>query len=58
MEALTINPTGLDVVHTKPRKMALLQNSFELKHETKKKIDTDKQMGKHEHNTRQYRLAE
>lgn len=58
MEALIINPTGLDVVHTQPEKMALLQNSFGLKLETKEKIDTDKQMGKHEHNTRQYWSAE
>lgn len=58
MEALIINPTGLDVVHTQPKKMALLQNSFGLKHETEEKTDTDKQMGKHEHNTRQYWSAE
>ena len=55
METLIINPTGLGVVHTQPKKMALLQNTFGLKHETKEKmIGTDKQMGKHEHNTRQY----
>lgn len=54
MEALIINPSRLDVVHTQPKKMVLLQNSFRMKHETREKTDTDKKMGKHKHNTRQY----
>lgn len=53
MEALIINPSHLDVVHTQPKKMVLLQNSFRMKHETREKTDTDKKMGKHKHNTRQ-----
>lgn len=57
MAALIINPTGIDV-HTQPQKMALLQNSFGLEHEIKESVDTDKQMGKHKHNTRQYWSAE
>lgn len=58
MEAVIINPTGLDVIHIQAKKMAQLQSSFGLKCEIKEKIDTDKQMGKHEHNTRQYWSAE
>lgn len=58
MAALIINPTGIDVVRTQPKKMALLQNSFGLEHEIKENVDTDKQMGKHKHNTRQYWSAE
>lgn len=32
MEAVIINPTGLDVIHIQAKKMAQLQSSFGLKH--------------------------